>query len=165
MVGVPLLYEPKTVSASDVSLLRIDTEGIWYYGDTPLERLALVRLFYTVLNKQPDGYYITTPVENVRVEVEDAPYTVVAVEFDGQGQGYVCVLNDETTFPLDELHPLRMDERGVVYVVVRQDTVSSDLEARVNARAFLHLVEQAQVMDDGRCVLRSYGHEILLGRV
>ena len=40
-------------------------------------RPALVRLFSTILRKDPDGYVLVTPVEKVGIKVEDATFLAV----------------------------------------------------------------------------------------
>ena len=66
--------------------MTIRSDGTWFYQGTPIGRPQLVRLFSTVLRREPDGSYVlVTPVEKVEIEVEDAPF--VAVEMDASGAG------------------------------------------------------------------------------
>src|SRR5262245_32713738 len=52
--------------------MRIAVDGTWFYMGTPIGRPALVRLFSTVLRREPDGSYVlVTPVEKVGIKVED----------------------------------------------------------------------------------------------
>jgi uncharacterized protein len=47
----------------------------------------LVRLFSTVLRKEPDGKtYLVTPVEKVGIRVEDAPFVAVEMAVSGEGE-------------------------------------------------------------------------------
>jgi len=48
-----------------------------FYCGTPITRPALVRLFSTILRKDPDGYVLVTPVEKVGIKVEDAAFLAV----------------------------------------------------------------------------------------
>ncbi len=57
--------------------MRIARDGTWFYGGTPIGRPALVRLFSTILRKDPEGYVLVTPVEKVGIKVEDAPFLAV----------------------------------------------------------------------------------------
>ena len=43
-----------------------------------------MRLFSTILRKDPDGYWLVTPVEKQRLTVEDAPFVAVRVDQDGE---------------------------------------------------------------------------------
>ena len=66
--------------------MRIARDGTWYYRGSPIGRLPLVKLFASVLRREDDGsYWLVTPAERGRVEVEDAPFLAVAV--DGEGAG------------------------------------------------------------------------------
>ena len=54
--------------------LRIAKDGTWWHQGAPIQRLALVRLFSTILRHDEDGeYYLLTPVEKWRIQVDDAP--------------------------------------------------------------------------------------------
>ena len=66
--------------------LRIMSDGTWRYRGSPIERSELVKLFASVLRREPDGsYWLVTPVERGRIEVDDVPF--VAVELATQGVG------------------------------------------------------------------------------
>ena len=66
--------------------MRIAADGTWYYMGTPIGRPALVKLFSTVLRKDPDRYVLVTPVERVGIAVEDAPFLAVEMAVDGDGR-------------------------------------------------------------------------------
>lgn len=61
--------------------MQIKADGTWFYLGTPIGRRRLVELFSTVLRKDADGEtYLVTPVERIRIEVEDAHF--IAVEMN-----------------------------------------------------------------------------------
>lgn len=105
--------------------LRIAADGTWYYQGTPIGRPALVRLFASVLRKDPDRHVLVTPVERVGIIVDDAPF--LAVEMATMGEGAARTIAFRTN--VDDLvevgpdHPLRFcrdDHDGVKpYVLVR----------------------------------------------
>ncbi|GIL02125.1 MAG: hypothetical protein BroJett030_20240 [Alphaproteobacteria bacterium] len=73
----------------------IKRDGTWFYLGTPIGRMALVRLFSTVLRKDEDGRtYLVTPVEKVGITVEDAPF--VAVEMNASRRDGAQVLTFRT---------------------------------------------------------------------
>lgn len=128
--------------------LSIDRDGIWYYEGSPIRRLPLVKLFATVLVRGADGgYWLETPVERGRIEVEDVPF--VAVELAAEGEGHNQRVHLRTN--LDEwvtvgpAHPLSVraapwqeapDAGWVPYVEIRRG-----LEARLLRPVFYDLVE------------------------
>ena len=64
----------------------IRRDGSWLYRGTPINRKELVCLFASVLRREADGsFWLQTPAERGRIEVEDAPF--VAVELDWCGAG------------------------------------------------------------------------------
>ncbi len=75
--------------------IRIDRDGNWYYRDSVIAREALVRLFASILRREPDGRHVlVTPVEKLSIQVDDAPF--VAVEMTGEGAGANQVLTFRT---------------------------------------------------------------------
>ena len=70
--------------------IRIARDGTWFHRNSPIDRKALVKLFSSVLRRQADGtYWLVTPVESGRVEVEDAPFTAVELSVIGQGPAQI----------------------------------------------------------------------------
>ncbi len=60
--------------------MEIKRDGTWFYLGTPIGRMPLVQLFSTVLRKDDDGdTYLVTPVEKIRIRVEDAHFVAVEV--------------------------------------------------------------------------------------
>ena len=58
--------------------MRIARDGTWYYQGSPIGRKELVCLFASVLQRHADGeYWLITPAEMGRIQVEDAPFVAV----------------------------------------------------------------------------------------
>ena len=70
------LWRPEHCGEIDIVIRR---DGVWMHEGSPISREALVRLFSTVLRKDPDGYHLVTPVEKMKIAVEDLPFRAVAV--------------------------------------------------------------------------------------
>jgi hypothetical protein len=67
--------------------MRIARDGKWYYRDTPIERPAMVRLFSTVLRREPDGSHVlVTPVEKLGIEVESTAFRATQMTMSGEGE-------------------------------------------------------------------------------
>ena len=124
--------------------MRIDRNGTWFYRGSPIGRAALVKLFATVLRRDEEGaHWLTTPVENGRIEVEDAPFIAVELIAEGAGPSQVIRFrtNVDDIVTLDAAHPLRVEEdresgEPRPYIHVRKG-----LEARIARPVFYHLVE------------------------
>jgi hypothetical protein len=66
--------------------MRIARNGTWYHEGRPIERPAMVRLFSTVLRREPDGgHVLVTPVEKLTIEVEGTAFRAVEMETEGEG--------------------------------------------------------------------------------
>ena len=57
--------------------IKIAGDGRWYHEGGEIHRKALVKLFSSVLKRDSNGvFWLETPVEKGRIEVEDAPFIV-----------------------------------------------------------------------------------------
>ena len=93
--------------------MRIASDGTWFHNGTPIRRPALVKLFATILRREPDGRIVlVTPVERVGITVEDAPFVAVemAVEGTGEARRIAFRTNVDDLVPLDAEHALRFEE-------------------------------------------------------
>lgn len=92
--------------------MRIARDGTWFHAGTPIGRPAMVRLFSTILRREPDGgYVLVTPVEKLSIEVEDAPFVAVEVKTEGEKQDRSLAfrLNTGDVVIAGPEHPLRFE--------------------------------------------------------
>jgi hypothetical protein len=69
------------------SAMRIARDGTWFHEGSPIGRPAMVRLFSTILRREPDGgFVLVTPVEKLDIDVEDAPFVAVELKSEGEGR-------------------------------------------------------------------------------
>ena len=67
--------------------IRIARDGTWFHDGRPITRPAMVRLFATVLRREPDGSHVlVTPVEKLSIEVESTAFQALELTMDGTGQ-------------------------------------------------------------------------------
>ena len=66
--------------------MRIAADGTWFYAGTPIGRMPLVKLFASILRRDPERYVLVTPVERVGIAVEDQPFQAVEMALEGEGQ-------------------------------------------------------------------------------
>jgi uncharacterized protein len=68
------------------SEMRIARDGSWYHQGSPINRPAMVRLFSTVLRREPDGSHVlVTPVEKLSIEVESTAFRATQMTMAGEG--------------------------------------------------------------------------------
>lgn len=67
--------------------MRIARDGTWYHEDSPIGRPAMVRLFSTVLRREPNGRHVlVTPVEKLDIEVESTAFRAIEMSSEGEGR-------------------------------------------------------------------------------
>lgn len=142
--GLPPVHLWNPAVCGDIDIV-IRKDGVWLHEGSPIGRKELVRLFSTVLRKDPDGFWLITPVEKLRITVEDAPFRAVGVERRDGALVFTTDVGDETAAGPE--NPLRVEtdpETGEPrpYVHVRRG-----LEARVERSVFYDLVEAAEERD------------------
>ncbi len=125
--------------------MRIARGGTWYHQGAPIGRPALVKLFSTILRREPDGgFVLVTPGEKLDIAVEDAPFIAVELTSEGQGSGRRIGfrLNTDEHVIAGPGHPIRFDvDAGGTprpYLAVRRG-----LDALIARAAYYELVELA----------------------
>src|SRR5580658_7267216 len=122
--------------------MRIAADGIWFYLGSPIGRLPLVKLFSSILRKDPDRYVLVTPVERVGIKVDDAPFLAVEM-FREEGRiGFRTQVDDVVW--VDAEHPLRF-ETGAAEGLKPYVRVRGELWALVKRALFYDLVEMGGV--------------------
>jgi len=160
---------PPAIELGDLDM-RIARDGIWFYRGSPISRMALVKLFASVLRRERDGtYWLVTPAERGRVTVEDVPFIAVAVEREGEGreQRLIFRTNLDEIVTADADHPLRVetaaDGAPAPYILVRPG-----LEAKLARPVFYELVEwgeEAPIAGDSQFGVWSGGVFFRLGEL
>jgi uncharacterized protein len=138
------------VECGDLPFL-IRRDGTWLYRGSPILRKELVCLFAGVLKREADGsFWLETPAERGRIEVEDAPF--VAVELDWNGDDRQQILSFRTN--VDQVitagpdHPIRVAHdiltcEPTPYIRVRPGVGTPAVEARINRAVYYELVALA----------------------
>ena len=139
--GLPPVHLWHPAHCGDIDIV-IKRDGLWFHEGTPIGREPLVRLFSTVLRKDPDGFHLVTPVEKMKITVEDAPFIAVRVDRVGEALRFATNVGDEVEAGPEneirvEMNPKTGEPRP--YLHVRRG-----LEARIRRPVFYELVEMAQ---------------------
>ena len=124
--------------------IRIARDGSWFYRGSTIHRSALVRLFSRVLERDRDGqYWLVTPAERGRIEVEDAPFIAVALSASAENGNPALSFrtNVDDIVTLDRDHPLRVAEDAVTGTPLPYILVRNGLEARLARPVFYELVD------------------------
>jgi hypothetical protein len=131
----------------------IKRDATWLYRGSPIRRKELVCLFSSVLKRAEDGvFWLETPAERGPIEVEDAPF--LAVELDWSGLGRDQVLNFRTN--VDQIitagaeHTIRVAHdlltcEPTPYLQIRPGLGRFPIEARISRAVYYELVALAEV--------------------
>jgi hypothetical protein len=124
----------------------IRADGTWYHDGGEIKRAALVKLFASILRREEDGeYYLVTPVEKWRIEVERHPLMVTDVEQPtGRSTALTVTLNTGRKVIVDARHPLFLDPEMDDIAAIALDHGLSALFTRA---AWYRLAEMAEERD------------------
>lgn len=150
--------------------IRIAANGDWIHEGAPINRQSLVRLFASILRREADGqYYLVTPVEKWRIQVDDVPLQIIDFEIrqqDSADAELVVETNVGRYYVVGDRYPLSLGapaadgagETDTVPVV----ELDNGLCARFTRPAYYRLVDSCESRD-GRLQLVSGGRRFTLG--
>jgi hypothetical protein len=92
--------------------MRIARDGVWYHDGAPISRTVMVRLFSTILRREPDGRHVlVTPAEKLDIDVEATAFRAVELSSEGQRRQRRIAfrLDSGDAVILGPDHPLRIE--------------------------------------------------------
>ncbi|WP_352288364.1 DUF1285 domain-containing protein [Psychrobacter sp. GW64-MNA-CIBAN-0177] len=151
-------WHPEQVADMD---LVIKANGEWWHEGGQMTRESLVSLFATILWKEENNgvveYFLKTPVQKLRIQVEDAPLLINDVGIVKEANhswlefttttGDVVRLDDEhpitlQTYTADDSADNQADTQVKPYMPVR-----NGLTALIARNAFYHLTEIGELTE------------------
>ncbi|MBX2848277.1 MAG: DUF1285 domain-containing protein [Acidiferrobacterales bacterium] len=154
------LWQPDNVGVIDI---RIDSLGFWFHEGAGIARESLLKLFASILRFESEEYFLVTPVEKLKIEVEDVPFMVHQVEH--VEETWVAMTNLHEQIIIGNDHPVEMrlyQDQWVPYVCLRYN-----LWARVNRSIYYQWVSAAmelQADEDAPLILKSQDYEFEVAR-
>jgi len=143
---------PVQVLCGDLAI-RIARDGTWYYQGSPIRRKELVCLFASCLKRDAEGYWLETPAERGRIEVEDVPFLAVelfwskgpcpACACDSGGQVLTFRTNVDEMVTAGKDHPIRVARDIITCQPTPYLMVRDGLEARIGRAVYYELVALA----------------------
>ena len=149
--------------------LQICSDGRWIHEGTEIKRQPLVKLFASILKREGDEYFLVTPVEKWRIQVEDAPFLVTqAARGEGAQAPILFTTNTGDVVPLDNAHAWELRPYGDPSQLIPYIAVRDKLFARVSREVYYQLVQWAEEQDstaggEAQLWLTSAGEQFLLG--
>lgn len=149
------LWNPEHCGHSE---MRIARDGTWYHQGTPIRRREMVRLFSTVLRREPDGRHVlVTPVEKLEIDVDSTAFRAIEMRIEGEGrdQKILFLLDSGDAVILGPDHPLHVveNETGLSPRIA----VRHGLEAELSRSVYYELAELALDSNGGKAGVWSNG--------
>jgi hypothetical protein len=148
--------------------IRIARDGNWYYRGSRIDRKPLVTLFSSVLRRDENGvFWLATPAEKGRIDVDDAPFVAVELLIRGEGtdQRLSVRTNVGEIVAIDAAHPLRVETDPASGEPSPYVTVRDRLDALVARSVYYELAELGVERSDGAFGVWSDGEFFVLGDV
>lgn len=144
-------WNPTRVGEIDI---LINAKGEWYHEGGYFQRQDLARMFASILRREGDDYYLVTPADKLRIQVEDVPFSVVLMNVSNEGISVITSLGDEVKVGSE--HPLefRQSTDLIPYVMIR-----NNLWAKLNQSTYYELMDLVEETADGY-VIRSGAYEV-----
>ncbi len=150
--GVTRPHKPcrERIECGDLPFL-VKRDGTWLYRGTPINRKEMVCLFSGVLKRQADGsFWLETPAERGRIEVEDSPWVAVELGWTGDERDQVLTFrtNVDQIVTAGPDHAIRIAHdlltcEPTPYLHVRDGEGVAPLEARIGRAVYYELVALA----------------------
>ena len=142
--GLPPVHLWNPAHSGEIDIV-IKRDGSWVHEGAIISREALVRLFSTVLRKDPDGIHLVTPGEKLKISVEDAPFVAVRVDRAGDALRFTTNVGDEVEAGAQ--NPIRVEMDAPTGEPRPYLHVRAGLEALIARPVFYELVEMAEPRD------------------
>ncbi len=143
--------------------LLIKTDGSWFYHGSVINRLALVKLFASVLKKEQQDYFLVTPVEKIKIQVANQPFVITNWQWleNCLPATMQITTNLGDTIIVNQQHPIEIDQDGNLSILVRRN-----LAASIHRNVFYQWVELAHEVNNEKCqqlVITSAGINFIIG--
>ena len=124
--------------------LRISRDGAWHYLGSPIARPSLVRLLSRVMKREGEDFFLVSPVEKLRIEVEDAPFLAVELECAGESQSQRLVFrtNVDDVVIAGKAHPIWVNKDPLSGEPAPYIEVRDGLWALINRAVYYELAER-----------------------
>lgn len=173
---IPPLENWRPEQVADMNL-TIKANGEWWHEGGHMTRQSLVSLFATILWKEQNNgsveYFLKTPVQKLRIQVEDAPLLIndVGIVHEEGKRWLEFTTTTGDVVRLDDEHPIRLraytikspDDNESTEVNESTEsntqirpymTVRNGLEALIGRNAFYHLTEIGELTEqNGETIL------------
>lgn len=170
--GLPPVHLWHPDKSGDMDLV-IDREGRWIHEGGEIKRARLVKLFSTILKREGDSYFLVTPVEKWKINVDFAPFYIISASRAHRDSHQAITLTTSTgeVVVVGAENPLWVEYRSDSEEPIPLVTVRDNLPGLLSRSVFYQLVEWADAdspnddhTDSGAVRIESMGEQFLLGK-
>ena len=170
--GLPPVHLWHPDKSGDMDLV-IDREGRWIHEGGEIKRTRLVKLFSTILKREGDSYFLVTPVEKWKINVDFAPFYIISASRAHRNSHQAITLTTSTgeVVVVGEENPLWVEYRSGSEEPIPLVTVRDNLPGLLSRSVFYQLVEWAhndaqndRHSDNSAIKIESMGEQFLLGK-
>lgn len=126
--------------------IRVMKDGRWFHEGGEINRKPLLRLFASLVKQEGNEFFLVTPVEKWRIEVEDTPLHVISLVGEPD-TGVSAVLSNGQVELLDSNSGItltKLDENDIPVI-----TTAQGLTARFLRSAYYQLLEMGELTEGG----------------
>ncbi|MDA7794900.1 DUF1285 domain-containing protein [Porticoccaceae bacterium] len=165
---LPPIHQWHPELSGDIAI-RIDREGRWFHDSVEIKRDSIITLFSKLLKLEESDYFLVTPNEKWRIQVDVAPLFVISASLEiRQGhQAIVCQTLTGDTILIGRDNPLQMKQDSANEQTYPLLLVRDNITALISRATFYQLVDWSisRTHQDGQKeqLIESMGCEFSLG--
>ncbi len=151
---LPPIHQWHPELSGDIAI-GIDREGRWFHDSVEIKRASIITLFSKLLKLEESDYFLVSPNEKWRIQVDVAPLFVISASLEvRQGhQAIVCQTLTGDTILIGRDNPLQ----------IKQDVANEQtyplLLVRDNISALISRATFYQLVDWSICRIHQHGQK------
>ena len=165
---LPPIHQWHPELSGDIAI-GIDREGRWFHDSVEIKRASIITLFSKLLKLEESDYFLVSPNEKWRIQVDVAPLFVISASLEvRQGhQAIVCQTLTGDTILIGRDNPLQMKQDVANEQIYPLLLVRDNISALISRATFYQLVDWSicRIHQDGQKeqLIKSMGCEFSLG--
>ena len=165
---LPPIHQWHPELSGDIAI-RIDREGRWFHDSVEIKRDSIITLFSKLLKLEESDYFLVSPNEKWRIQVDVAPLFVISASLEvRQGhQAIVCQTLTGDTILIGRDNPLQMKQDSANEQTYPLLLVRDNITALISRATFYQLVDWSisRIHQDGQKeqLIESLGCKFSLG--
>ena len=126
--------------------IRVTKDGRWFHEGGEINRKPLLRLFASLVKQEGNEFFLVTPVEKWRIQVEDTPLHVISLVGEPD-TGVSAILSNGQVELLDGNSGIALTNLDGNDIPVL--TTAQGLPARFLRSAYYQLLEMGELTESG----------------